>query len=387
MRVVIVGGGVEGTACAWALARRGVSEVIVLERATLGSGGTGKSSGIVRCHYGVPSLAAMAWKGLQVFEGLGADAGFHRLGYVVGVGADDADALKQNVAMQQDLGIEVNLIGHDEMASLWPVAHLEDFAAFAHEPRGGYGDAYQACLAFASMARDLGARIRQGTSVCRILTVGERVSGVQTSSGKRIPADAVVVAAGPWSPALFAPLGIGLPIRAQRSQILLVRPGRSVNGAPVLSDLVSLQYVRTEASGDLLVGNSDHDSPEYADPDSYHDRADDSYLSTVAAKLGHRFPGLPDAAPASSYAGCYDVTPDYNPIVGTTPVNGLYACAGFSGHGFKLSPAVGDLVADLVCDGDSRDPRIPARDFRLGRFAEDALLTSPHPYTGAAQMR
>lgn len=387
MRVVVIGGGVTGTACAWALARRGVTTVTVLERATLGAGGTGRSSGVVRCHYGVPSLAAMAAKSLPFFEALGADVGFHRIGYLVGVGPYDVDALKANVAMQQSVGVETDLIGHDQAGALLPYARLEDFAAFAYEPRGGYGDAYQTCLAFTGLARDMGVRVRQGTAVSRILTVGDRVSGVRTSSGRQIPADAVVVAAGAWSVPLLAALGVELPVRAQLAQILMVRPGVPVGGSPVLSDLVSLQYTRPEGSGDLLVGDSDHSAPVYADPDAHPAHASTAFTAAAVERLAHRFPGLPDAAVASSYTGCYDVTPDYNPVIGATPVDGLFVCAGFSGHGFKLSPAVGELVADLICDGESRDPDVDADDFRLSRFAEDDPLVSRHPYARAGQLR
>jgi glycine/D-amino acid oxidase-like deaminating enzyme len=197
----------------------------------------------------------------------------------------------------------------------------------------------------------------------------------------------VVVAAGPWSAGLVAPLGVDLPIRACREQILLVAPGQDVGPVPVLSDLVSLQYVRTEASGDLLCGNSDLQSIELADPDDYRQTTDPGFVETAAAKLAHRFPGLPDAAVSAGYAGCYDITPDFNPVISRTEIPGLVVAAGFSGHGFKISPAVGTLIADLVCTGASRDPDIPERDFRLSRFAEDDLLRSRHPYAGAAQMR
>ena len=100
-----------------------------------------------------------------------------------------------------------------------------------------------------------------------------------------------------------------------------------------------------------------------------------------------RLPGLADPAIAASYAGCYDVTPDFNPVISAASLDGLVVAAGFSGHGFKISPAVGRLVADLVVDGTSSDADIPARDFRLSRFAEGDLLRSPHPYVGAGQMR
>jgi sarcosine oxidase subunit beta len=150
---------------------------------------------------------------------------------------------------------------------------------------------------------------------------------------------------------------------------------------------VSLQYVRPERSGELLVGNSDHTHPEFADPDHYSNHADDSYLADAVEKLDHRLPKLPNPRLSSAYAGCYDVTPDYNPILSATPVGALYICAGFSGHGYKISPAVGNLMADIVTQGRSSDPDIKAEDFRLERFEQNQPLRSQHPYAGAGQMR
>ena len=138
--VVIIGGGVTGTAAAWWLTQRGVRDVVLLERGTVGCGGTGKSSGIVRCHYGVPSLATMAWKGLLLESAaavLGDDAGFRPVGYLVGVGPEDEAALHANLAMQQSLGIETAAVSPDVAESLWPAADCSDFAAFGYEPRGG----------------------------------------------------------------------------------------------------------------------------------------------------------------------------------------------------------------------------------------------------------
>jgi sarcosine oxidase, subunit beta len=184
-----------------------------------------------------------------------------------------------------------------------------------------------------------------------------------------------------------APLGIELPIRAQRAQILIVDPGGPLGTVPVFSDLVSLQYVRPEGPS-LLVGDSDHSQPEWTDPDVYRERASDVELSAMIPKLEHRFPGFAATARlSSSYAGCYDVTPDYNPIISSTQIEGLWVCAGFSGHGYKISPAVGELMADLLTTGRSRSPDIDPRDFRLGRFADADHLVSPHPYVGAGQMR
>lgn len=389
---LVIGGGLEGLAIAWSLAERGETDVLVVERGSLCSGMTGKSSAVVRCHYGIASLAAMSWYGVQVFEQapevFGDDMGFRQCGYVVGVGENDVDALKANVAIQQEVGVEVDFLGHDAVGEMWPEANLDDFAAFAYEPRGGRGEAYSTGMAFAAAARALGVRIRQYTLVASLLARADgAVYGAVLADGTEIHAGTVVLATGPWAPALGAGVGVDIPVRAQRAQVVLVDQGRPTPVVPVLSDLVGLQYICREPNGDLLVGNSDHSDPQFVDPDNYPNRADDDAIETVVTKLGHRLPGMPDPRISSTYGGCYDVTPDYNPIIGPSPLDGLFLATGFSGHGFKISPAVGRLVADLLIDGKTELPAVTAGDFRYSRFADGDLLTSAHPYTGAGTMR
>ncbi|WP_109528903.1 MULTISPECIES: NAD(P)/FAD-dependent oxidoreductase [Nocardia] len=389
---VIVGGGLEGLAIAWSLADRGETDIVVLERGTLCSGMTGKSSGVVRCHYGSPSLAAMAWYGVDIFtratEIFGDDMGFQQCGYVVGVGEDNLGPLHANVAMMRSLDIDVQLIDHDAMGSLWPGMHLDDFAAFAYEPLGGRGEAYLAGMAFAASARTLGVRIRQSTPVRALLRrPRDDVYGVALADGSEIHAGTVILAAGPWTPALAAGVGVDLDIKAQRAQLVLVDQGEPTPVVPVLSDLAGLSYLCREPNGELLFGNSDHSAPRYIDPDDYVNRADESTVDTAIRKLGHRLPEMPDPRITGSYVGAYDVTPDYNPVIGPAPVDGLFLAAGFSGHGFKISPAVGKLVADLVTDGKTELPNVDPHDFRYSRFAENDPLVSPHPYLGAGEMR
>lgn len=389
--IVIVGAGVTGLSTARALVELGVRDVLVLDRATVGSGGSGKSSGIVRCHYGIRSLAAMAWHALPTLEDaparLGAESGYRKTGYLVGVGPQNIGSLRANVAMQRGIGIDVELVGHDAAQDMWPAADLSDFAAFAYEPRGGYGDGHQTAQAFAVAARRGGARVRQNSAVIALETQGPRVTGVRLHDGERVGAGQVVLAAGPWSVPLAAAVGIDLPIRSQRAQILLVDPGQKIENLPVFSDLVSLQYVRMDGSSSVLVGDSDHSDPEWSDPDGYRERAGDQELTNMIPKFAQRFPGLSGARLSSSYAGCYDVTPDYNPMISSSPLEGLWLCAGFSGHGYKISPSVGELMADLITVGASRHPDIDHLDFRWDRFATDDLLVSPNPYAGAGQMR
>jgi glycine/D-amino acid oxidase-like deaminating enzyme len=389
--IVIIGAGVTGLSTARALVELGVRDVLVLDRATVGSGGTGKSSGIVRCHYGIRSLAAMAWHALPTLEGapeiLGAESGYRKTGYLVGVGPQNIGSLRANVAMHRSIGIDVELVGHDAAQEMWPTADLHDFAEFAYEPRGGYGDGHQTALAFAVAARRGGARVRQNSGVEALEIQRERVTGVRLQNGERVTAGQIVLAAGPWSVDLAAPVGVDLPIRSQRAQILLVDPGQPVDNLPVFSDLAALQYVRMEGTASILMGDSDHSAPEWSDPDGYRDRAGDGELSQMIPKFQRRFPGLSGARLSSSYAGCYDVTPDYNPMISPSPLEGLWLCAGFSGHGYKISPSVGELMADLITVGTSRHPDVDHHDFRWDRFATDDLLVSPHPYAGAGQMR
>lgn len=392
--VVIVGGGIEGAAAAWALARRGVTDVLMVERGTVGSGMTGKSSGIVRCHYGVSSLAAMATVGLEVFENaeelFGTDIGFCQTGYVVGVGDRNVDALRTSLAAQRGVGVDTEEVDAAEVARMWPYADLEPFAAFGYEPRGGFGDGYRTAQAFAVFARAAGVRIRQGTAMADLLLDGDRVTGVRLADGTEVTSGNVVIATGVWTRELLTQFGIDVPIRVVREQIVMISPGvprEAVARLPVFSDLVSLQYIRPEPGGEILFGNSDLSHVLDADPDAYLNRATDDFVELTIDRVGTRFPGFADASITGSYAGCYDVTPDWNPVISRTEIDGLVVAAGFSGHGFKIAPAVGQLVADLIIDGRSTDPRIPETDFRLSRFAEEDPLRSPYPYVGAGEMR
>ena len=192
--------------------------------------------------------------------------------------------------------------------------------------------------------------------------------GVGLVDGSRIVPPTSSWRPGPGPPELAADVGVDLPVRSQRAQILLVDPGRELGPVPVFSDLVSLQYVRSEGSSSILLGDSDHSRPEWSDPDHYRERVNDDELAAAIPKFDHRFPGLDGASLSSSYAGCYDVTPDYNPVISPSPVEGLWLCAGFSGHGYKISPSVGELMADLIVARREPSPRHRPSGLPLGAF-------------------
>ncbi|PTM87799.1 glycine/D-amino acid oxidase-like deaminating enzyme [Dietzia psychralcaliphila] len=392
VKFLVIGGGLEGLSIAWNLTERGETEVLVVERDTLCSGMTGKSSGIVRCHYGSPTMAALSWHSIPVFENatelLGDDMAFRQCGYAVMVGEENVIPLRANVAMQQSLGIETELIPPDRMAELWPGLNVDDVAAAAWEPRGGRGEAYMTGMAFAAAARRRGVRVRQSTRVTALVRGrGDRVVGAELADGTTVYAEQVVLATGVWAPQLGATVGLDIPVRAQRAQLVLVDQGEPLEQVPTLSDLVGLQYLCREPNGEILAGNSDHHSPQYIDPDGYSNRADESTVEKVVERLMHRLPDMPEPSITGSYVGAYDTTPDYNPVIGPSPLDGLFLAVGFSGHGFKMSPAVGRLVAELLLDGTTTMSGVDPADCRFSRFAEGSPTTSLNPYVGAGEMR
>ncbi|MGO1385528.1 MAG: NAD(P)/FAD-dependent oxidoreductase [Arachnia sp.] len=388
--IVIVGAGVEGCSIAYSLATSGTSNVTVYERDSIASGGTGRSAGIVRCHYGIPEVAAMARASLDVFENaeelLGASLGFEQVGYIVGIGEDNLQPFRASVAAQQAMGIDTGEIGHDKVAEMWPTAHLDDFAAFTFEPRGGYADGYGTANAFAGAARRMGVQITQGTAITSIEVSAGAVKGVHLANGDFVSTPTVIVAGSAWSVPLLHPLGIELPITPYLVQEVVIDPGQDLGASPVFSDMVSKQYVH-QRGHELLFGDSGGFEQPIADPDQYPGHADDSVVERCAEKAMHRFPGLENPTVRTTSTGMIDVTPDWNPIISATSIDGLFVAAGFSGHGFKIAPAVGRLMADLVVDGVSSQADVPADTFLLSRFEDGNLLQSKFPYSGASKIR
>jgi glycine/D-amino acid oxidase-like deaminating enzyme len=189
-------------------------------------------------------------------------------------------------------------------------------------------------------------------------------------------------------PALTTPLGIDVPIDPTLVEEVLINPGMDLGAPPVFSDLVSKQYVHMR-KGELLFGNSAGERPlrSVSNLDDYPGHAANEAVELVAEKAVHRFPGIENPQVATTYTGVIDSTPDQNYIISGTDYDGLFLETGMSGHGFKTSPAIGKLAAELILDGDTTIPNVTASDFRLSRFAEGDLLTSPFHYVGTTGIR
>ena len=379
---VIIGGGVIGCAIQYNLAQLGVPNTVLLERDVLGSGSTGRSQAICRMHYSNPITTELAWQSLQIFADfdarVGGQSGFVRTGYLVVVNEADQGGLERNVAMQQELGVPTSVVSQDDLARLAPMVTLYDDERAAWEPESGYADPYQVTVSYAARAQEAGARIVTRNPALGIETDGDRVQAVVTANGERIATDTVIVAAGPWSKQVLAGVGVDVPLIPVRHQVATVaRPVELVPNHPTVGDISQSFSFRPDGSNFTTMGFGDDD--EQSDPDVYPQGLELSEAATARAKLARRVPGMADAYYRGGWSGLFTTTPDWHPILDAVPgVGGLYCAIGFSGHGFKLSPAIGKSVAELVVEGRARD--VDLAPLRFTRFAEGDLLESSYRY-------
>jgi len=368
--VVVIGGGIMGVRAAWALAR-GIEPsrgpVLLLERRELAAGSSGRSGAVLRQHYSDPQVAAMARDSLAEYSSLESSAGkaigFQRCGVLTIAGPRVPAMLERvraNVAMQQALGIDTRLVDAREIRRLVPGIHVDEAAIAAFEPGAGFCDPLRAVRAFGELAREAGAEIRIGIEARHLMIESGRVRGIETDSG-RIEVDAVVLAAGPWTQRVLEPSGLSLPLQVVRPQQHFVdgpklphEPAPDLEARawhPVLLDLELGYYTRCEPSRlRTRIGALEHASDEpVPDPDRFDERVDPRFTRWARARLEQRLPEYRTRADQAAQAALYTLTPDSQPILGTLPgVEGLYVAAGFSGHGFKLAPSVGEGLAQLA---------------------------------------
>ena len=372
----IVGAGIVGLATAHALCRDGVGSVALFDRGLPGSGDSGRSFSMVRRHYSNAVTARLAIAGSRTIanwhEEVGvADAGFVRCGYLLTVPHELTDACRRNLALLQSLGLDTRFLDADELQDVEPELSVDGIAGAAYEPDGGFADAQKMCLGWFAAAARRGLRHHLGRAVDAVRVEDGRAVGLETAEGF-IPAGQIVLATGAWANDLLRPLGAEQPIELRRLQVLV---GRTPPGGPlpsaVCSDAVTNVVVRPDRGRQFCaVAYAGEDPLERAD-DCDHGLSE-GYEEAVRRGLRTRYPRLAGFELVRGFAGPYDVTPDWNPIIGPCPgIDGLYLAVGWSGHGFKLSPAVGEVVAAEVT---GRTPPIDVGELRPERFAEGRLL-------------
>ncbi len=374
--VVVIGAGAIGTAAAFHAARAGASVILIDRLPDVASGTTAQSSCIVRTHYSVAENVELARQSLDAFRSFpaylsdaDAECGLNLCGYLI-VGADDmrGRAIGKAMAAQRALGIDARMIDASEAREILPLLATGELAHFGYERDAGYADAYMTAASFARAARRLGARVLASTEVLSLVREGRRVVGVRTA-GATIGAGAVIVATNVWSARLIEPLGATLPLVAERHEVIALQaPQPYLPHYPVFKDISgeSMLYARCYGRTQLLVSPGLPGTP--ADPDEGQTDVSLDFVAALGEQVASRLPVFAEAGLASSWTGLYDVTPDWNPVLGALPgVAGLTVAFGFSGHGFKLSPAVGRLLAGHAL-GAPEDALLHA--YRFERFAE-----------------
>jgi glycine/D-amino acid oxidase-like deaminating enzyme len=374
--VVIVGAGTTGLSIAFHLAASGAGRIVVLERRVVGAGGTGRSVGIIRQLYPTSETTAMVVRSLDVYRdftaAVGGTAGYVRCGALIGIAAGMRGSLEATMSRQRALGVRAELLDPAEAERLEPRIDASRLGAVLYEPDSGYADPAGVATAYAAAARRRGVTIEQDSEVSALRVDGGGVAAVETSRGERIETRVVVNAAGLWSPAVARLAGVDLPIVIGRHPVFVIERDAAFGAPhPVFLDLAGGSYVRPESGGLTLTGSLTDDEtrhpmdPELLGAEVGHDEAVD-----VLERTGRALPRLAEARYRRGWAGAFDITPDWMPILDESPVPGFWIAAGMSGHGFKLAPAIGETMAALI---GGATPPVNPEPFRLGRFRGRAV--------------
>jgi sarcosine oxidase subunit beta len=379
--VLIIGGGIHGGSLAFHLAEKGL-KAIILEKKVIAAGATGRSSGLVRMHYDNRPECEMVWASFPYFYnwkervGVG-EPGFVRTGFIQIVSPGFEDKLKQNVVMQQDVGISTLLVKQDDVRRLAPLFNAEDIEFAAYEPESGYADPTSTAMGFVNAAKEKGAQIVQDCQVTEINATGSKVTGVNTTQGE-FSAPVVVDCAGAWAAPVAKLAGLDIPVDTWRHDTMFInRPKELGPSHPTVIDYPYSMYFRPETGGLTLVGLEDK-NPIGEDPEGNTDHAQAGFVERAIDRICQRIPIMEQGSLHSAHGGYDGITPDQRGILSQAGPEGFYLQCGWSGTGFKIGPAVGACMAELIVDGEATTVDITP--FRFSRFEEGELLEGDHSY-------
>ncbi|HLE15379.1 MAG TPA: FAD-binding oxidoreductase [Anaerolineales bacterium] len=378
--VIVIGGGVHGASLAFHLAQKGVQS-LVLEQKFIASGATGRSSGLVRMHYDLEPESRLAWESYKYFwnwsEMVGGDCGFNRTGFLQFVRPEYDDQLRANVAMHQRIGIPSILITPQDVRRIAPGFDVDDIDLAAYEPESGYADPSSTVSSLLEAARRRGARLIQDCRVTGVNKESGRVTGVVTNQGS-FSAPVVVNAAGPWARRIGELVGLDLPVDTWQHDTMFIRRPKDLGPThPTVIDFPNSMYFRPETGWLTLVGLED-DNPLGESPDGDTDHAKPGFVERAVERICRRMPGIERGSLHSAHGGYDGITPDQRAILGQAGPDGFYLDCGFSGTGFKISPAVGACLAELIVDG--RSSLVDIKPFGLERFSQGEPLKGEHSY-------
>lgn len=370
--VVIIGGGVIGLSCAYRLAQAGVPDVVVLERDELGSGSTSRAAGGVRAQFSNRANIELSSRSLATYRNFTSffdqEIDFHQVGYLFLLSTpESAESFQASVALQNELGVPSRMINVSEAKHLSPLIETKGLLAAAFCPSDGHCSPDSVVLGFASAARRHGAMLIPRTEVTDIERRGNDIEAVVTPYGK-IRTNTVICAAGAWSSSVGERVGVDLPVLPIRRQILLSEPLDGPNYEfPLTVDLSTTLYFH-RSGRQMLIGLSDPDETP-----GFKLETSDDWMPRLGEALARRAPSLTSVGIATGWAGLYEVTPDNNALIGDAKdVNRFLYATGFSGHGFLMAPAIGEVIRDLYL---GIRPFTDITSFDASRFASNRSLS------------
>lgn len=354
--VAIIGAGVHGASVAYHLAKRGI-EPIIFDRGYPACGPTGASSAVCRGYYTNEFLAGVAHEALEMFANFeeltdGRDAAYCRTGALFLHPADDAQQVRNVIKSLDDIGTTVELLSSEDVAERFPFFDLDGVGFGCWETGAGYADPVGTTDGLIARAVELGAQLRLYTPVVNISQLESEEIVLTTADGEKVATERLLIAAGPWTGSLTSHLGIELPVTVERHYVANCAWGGAEQIPFVFADINNGYYFRPEGRAQFLLGPLVEEAQ--VDPDNYLTPVTQTEQLELLDAVVKRIPTLGESQPRGGWASFYDVSPDWQPVIGEVAPNVFVDC-GTSGHGFKLAPALGRHIADLVM-GSGHDP-------------------------------
>ncbi|MEA1963926.1 MAG: FAD-binding oxidoreductase [Candidatus Aerophobetes bacterium] len=371
--VVIIGGGISGLSTAYNLARMGCRDVVLLEKDSLYSGSSGRCAAGVRQQFGLEMNCRLSKGSIEILENLNElldydrDIELKQGGYLWLLHTDEeVEIYKKNVQLQNSLGIESRLITVEEALKIVPYLNPERIKACTFHQKDGHVNPFEVSQAYAEAAKRLGVEINIFTKVTNIKVKNNRIVEVLTDKGK-ISTSKVFNAAGAFAKDIGRMVGVDLPLRPERRQILATEPVEPLLAPMVISTELSCQQ---EPQGSILMACHGPNDPEGTDVSSTWE-----FMEEMAKRICKILPVLSNIKVVRQWAGSYTMTVDAAPILGSVPeLEGFYLAAGFSGHGFMLGPMTGVLMAECIL---GKEMTIPIDKLDIGRFERGELMREP----------
>lgn len=377
-QVVVIGAGIMGLSIAYHLAKSGVTDVLVIDKSYLCGGASGRNGGGVRAQWSSEANVRLMQESIRMCQDFASEfkinVWFRQGGYLfIARSEEKRRALEASQKLQRDCGLSTEILTPKEAQKIVPELSLDGIVAASFSPDDGVVFPWPFVWGFAQAAVKLGAEVSTFTEVVGFDTEGSKITGVRVrKEGKEhhIRTSTVVNACGAWSPEIAKLLGVELPNKPHRHEICSTEPLKPWL-KPLVADLENGLYFSQSTRGEIVGGIGQHNVPDGLNMDSSF-----AFLGLYAKALVTACPILGKVKVLRQWSGCYDLTPDANPIVGEVDeIEGFHQASGFMGHGFMMAPVVGKLIAERIAKAD-RAPNLPMFDrWNLRRFKEGRLLS------------